>query len=200
MRLWLQELEGTPPEEPKYPEMARQAVAVLLGQVERLMELVERFKTLGEALPLVLSRVEILPVAREVASALAPLAARKGALLDLPSEGTWAVKADEASLYQLLFNLVRNALESEIPEGGRVSLVVSGRGADVEIEVSDEGGGLPPGVAATPFTPYLTTKEGGSGLGLLICREMASRMGGRLELENREGKGVTARVFLPSAT
>jgi signal transduction histidine kinase len=196
MRLWLQELEGTPPTDPKYSEMARQAVAVLLGQVDRLMELVQRFKTLGEALPLALAPVTVLPVIGEVASALAPLAARKGVLLAMPKEGDWVAKADEASLYQLLFNLVRNALESEIPAGGRVSLYVDKSGSDIEIAVSDEGGGLPAEVAAAPFTPYLTTKEGGSGLGLLICQELASRMGGRLELENREGKGVTTRVFL----
>ena len=199
MRLWLQELEGMPPNDPKYSEMARQAVAVLLGQVDRLMELVQRFKALGEALPLVLGPVRVRPVVGEVAGALAPLAARKGALLDTPKAGDWVTRADEASLYQLLFNLVRNALESKIPEGGRVSLRVIERGADLEITIVDEGGGLPPEVAAAPFTPYLTTKEGGSGLGLLICQELASRMGGRLELENREGKGVTARVFLPRA-
>ena len=197
MRLWLQELEGTAPNDPRYSEMARQAVAVLLGQVDRLMELVERFKTLGEALPLVLGPVRIMPVVREVAGALAPLAARKGILLDMPKEGDWIARADEASLYQLLFNLVRNALESEIPEGGRVCLCLDDRGPDLDISVVDEGGGLPPEVAAVPFTPYLTTKEGGSGLGLLICRELAARMGGRLEIENREGKGVTARLVLP---
>jgi signal transduction histidine kinase len=197
MRLWLQELEGTPPADPGYPEMARQAVSVLLGQVNRLMELVERFKTLGEALPLKLSPVRVRPVIGEVAGALTPLAARRGALLEFPGEGDWIVHAEEVSLYHLLFNLVRNALESEVPVGGRVSLLVEERGAEVAISVSDEGGGLPPEVAAAPFTPYLTTKEGGTGLGLLICREMASRMGGRLEVENHQGAGVTARVFLP---
>jgi signal transduction histidine kinase len=199
MRLWLQELQGAGAQEARFPEMVGEAVSVLLGQVERLMGLVDRLKALGEQAPPVLTAVGVRPVAVEVLRALAPLAAKRGLALTEPSEGQWTALAEEGGLYQLLFNLVRNALEAPAAGGGRVSLAVEESGGEVLITVEDRGGGLPPEVASAPFTPYLTTKEGGTGLGLLICRELASRMGGRLEIENREGLGVTARVALPKA-
>jgi signal transduction histidine kinase len=66
----------------------------------------------------------------------------------------------------------------------------------VLLEISDDGGGLPDEVAAAPCTPYLTTKEGGTGLGLLVCKELVSRMDGEFELVNRPGVGLTVRVAL----
>lgn len=199
MRLWLQELESTPHSDPRYGELAAQAVSVLLGQVDRLVDLLERFRTLGEAPPLSLASVEVGRVARETARALAPLAAQRGVEVSVPQEGEWFVRADAGMLHQLLFNLLRNALESEVRPGSPVRVTVAESEGGVLVEVADEGGGLPPEVAAAPFTPYLTTKTGGTGLGLLICQELAERMGGRLELANREGQGVTARVRLARA-
>jgi two-component system C4-dicarboxylate transport sensor histidine kinase DctB len=66
--------------------------------------------------------------------------------------------------------------------------------------VADGAGGLPPEVAAAPFTPYLTTKAGGTGLGLVLCRDLALRLGGRLELHNEPGRGLRAEVVLKAAS
>jgi len=66
--------------------------------------------------------------------------------------------------------------------------------------VEDRGGGLPAEVAAAPFSPYLTTKSTGTGLGLLVCRELLGRMGADLSIENEPGVGVSVRFSLPLAS
>jgi signal transduction histidine kinase len=66
----------------------------------------------------------------------------------------------------------------------------------LEIWVVDDGPGLPE--TTNLFVPFFTTKPGGSGIGLVLCRQIAEAHGGSLTLENRRGhKGSIARLFLP---
>ena len=199
MRLWLQELAAMDPGDPDYTKSSKEAHRILLQQVDRMTALVERFRTLGQDLPLRLQPVDVGGVTRELAEALNPFAEQGGVALnwEIPSE--IAVRGDNGALYQLLFNVVRNAVEASAEKRAPVTVRAIPKGSAVRFEVEDEGGGLPEPVAAAPFTPYLTTKQGGTGLGLLVCRELAFRMGGELVLENRPGHGVLARFTLPAA-
>jgi signal transduction histidine kinase len=201
MRLWLQELDALSPGDPRFLSLSVEAVRVLLQQVDRLTALVDRFKALGEERPLALAPVEVPPVAQEVLAALAPLAEQAGVALDFRREegAPASALADEASLYHLLFNLVRNGIEACRPRGGRVRVLLEASGQELRLSVEDDGGGLPPEVAAAPFTPYLTTKEGGTGLGLILCRELAARIGAQFRLEDHPGQGVAAVVTLRGA-
>jgi len=199
MRLWLQELESISPDDPGYAESVGQAVAVLAGQVDRLTTLLERFRILGNEKEIRLEPVDVRALMGEVGDALEPLAAGRKVRVLLPGEGSWAVMGEETGLYQCLFNALRNSIEAA-PEGGaEVVMEVEEDGGTTEIRIIDDAGGLPPEVAADPFTPYLTTKEGGTGLGLLVSRDLAGKMGGDLRLENRPGEGVTVKLTLPSA-
>ena len=107
------------------------------------------------------------------------------------------IQADGDQLDQLLINLVRNAVEASF-EGGAlgVGLTWFVYGTMLEVRVLDEG----PGVSGTAnlFVPFFTTKPGGSGIGLVLSRQIAEAHGGQLVLENREGKsGCVARLLLP---
>ena len=67
------------------------------------------------------------------------------------------------------------------------------------IEVRDTGCGIPPDVMARLFTPFFTTKAGGTGLGLLSCRRIMESAGGRLDIDSVPGEGTTMRLVLPLA-
>jgi two-component system sensor kinase FixL len=69
-------------------------------------------------------------------------------------------------------------------------------GAEVEVSVSDRGGGIPPGDLERIFEPFVTTKQQGTGLGLSICRTIIAAHGGRLWAEN-SGGGATFRFTVP---
>ncbi len=112
------------------------------------------------------------------------------------------VEADADQIEQVLINLIKNAVEAAEVTGGGVrvgwstTLVLAGPRLVLWIE--DDGPGL--ANTANLFVPFFTTKPGGSGIGLVLCRQIAEAHGGSLELKNNEGgMGCTARLLLPVA-
>jgi signal transduction histidine kinase len=107
------------------------------------------------------------------------------------------LRGDADQLQQALINLVRNAVEAT-PEGAAPVQLRALRGKDgVEFEIEDNG----PGVANPDnlFVPFFTTKPGGSGIGLVLARQVAEAHGGTLTLKNRDGTpGCIARLVIPT--
>ena len=106
------------------------------------------------------------------------------------------VSADADQLEQLLINVVRNAVDAALENRGRVSISWTKRRSAVEVIVSDDG----PGLSGTTnlFVPFFTTKPGGTGIGLVLSRQIAEAHGGSLVLQNRpSGRGCEARLQLP---
>jgi len=107
------------------------------------------------------------------------------------------VQADADQLEQLLINLVRNAVDAALETKGQVELSWSVMGNQLHMVVADEGPGLPVDTGNL-FVPFYTTKPGGSGIGLALCRQIAEGHGGTLILENAPGgKGARARLTIP---
>jgi two-component system nitrogen regulation sensor histidine kinase NtrY len=108
------------------------------------------------------------------------------------------IHADGDQLDQLLINLVRNAADASLETGGGVCLSWTRQDGHVEMNVIDEGPGL--ATTANLFVPFYTTKPSGTGIGLVLCRQIAEAHGGVLSLENRtDGRGCVARLRLPVA-
>ena len=106
------------------------------------------------------------------------------------------VRADGDQLDQLLINLVRNAVDASLETHGAVTVGWARRNGTLSVMVEDEGPGL-----ANPtniFVPFFTTKPQGSGIGLVLSRQIAEAHGGSLSLDNRRsGRGCIATVRLP---
>jgi two-component system nitrogen regulation sensor histidine kinase NtrY len=120
---------------------------------------------------------------------------RRLAVQVLPGEDIM-IEADPDQIEQLMINLLHNAIDAAIETSGgvRISWRLD-RGA-VEVVVQDDGPGIPN--PANLFVPFFTTKPGGSGIGLVLCRQIAEAHGGTLTLENREGThGSEAHLRLP---
>jgi two-component system, NtrC family, nitrogen regulation sensor histidine kinase NtrY len=104
--------------------------------------------------------------------------------------------ADGDQLDQLLINLLRNAVDAALETSGGVAVGWERNNAHLEIWVRDDG----PGLANTTnlFVPFFTTKPGGSGIGLVLSRQIAEAHGGTLTLRNRRDRtGCEARLQLP---
>ena len=107
------------------------------------------------------------------------------------------IKGDKDQLEQLLINLIRNAVDASLETGGTVALGWKKLPGQLEVWVADEGPGL--SETSNLFVPFFTTKLGGSGIGLVLSRQIAEAHAGQLTLEDRkEAKGCVAHLRLPA--
>jgi signal transduction histidine kinase len=105
---------------------------------------------------------------------------------------------DEDQLEQALINLLKNAVEAQGEDTRPILLTAESRGDTLAIAVRDSG----PGIANPDnlFVPFFTTKQGGSGVGLALSRQIAEGHGGTLNLENRrDTRGAVATLEIPGA-
>lgn len=106
------------------------------------------------------------------------------------------ISADADQLEQLLINLIRNATDAALETSGGVQVGWSRQGGQLDVWIVDDGPGIPN--TANLFVPFFTTKQGGSGIGLVLSRQIAEAHGGELTLKNRsDARGCEARLRLP---
>ncbi|WP_224981719.1 sensor histidine kinase [Geomonas agri] len=145
--------------------------------------------------------VEIRPLLEKVVELLANQGVLKHLDVSVEVEaGLATVHADPHQLEQLLINLIVNARDA-MPRGGELQLKGSRSGAEVVIEVVDNGEGMPPELLSRVFDPFFTTKEPGkgTGLGLAIAARIAESCGGRLDVQSELGKGSRFTLTLPAS-
>jgi two-component system, NtrC family, sensor histidine kinase HydH len=171
-------------------------LALVEREVIRMQELLQRCLTHDrppeELRP---ARVELGPLVADILLRLAPEASE--ARVKLRSHGDAGVEADPRRLREALVNLVANAIQASSP-GGEVVVSVRAGAGQAEVAVRDTGRGMGAELLRLLGTPYLTTREDGSGLGVLLARAVIAQHGGALHYESEPGKGTTARATLPS--
>lgn len=164
---------------------------IIASRAESLTRFTQSYARLAR-----LPRPELAPVS--VAAAVRRVAALAHAIPVRVTPGPDAtVMADSDQLEQLLINLVQNAVDAALETRGDVEITWRIDDRAVEISVLDDG----PGLSATKnlFVPFFTTKPGGTGIGLVLSRQIAEAHNGTLTLQNRERVGCEARLRLPLA-
>jgi len=116
----------------------------------------------------------------------------------LRRRGEALVDGDPRRLKEALINLVANAVEAT-PRGGTVEIEIGCRDNAVEVAVRDSGFGIPPDVLEKIGTPFFTTREHGTGLGVALARAAFVQHGGALQYTSAVGRGTTALGILPLA-
>ena len=103
---------------------------------------------------------------------------------------------DAAQMEQVFFNILKNALEA-IRDGGAVGITIEADDRDVSVRFRDNGIGMDAEQLAHLFEPYRTSKEKGTGLGLMVSKRIVSDHGGTISAESRPNEGTTFTVILP---
>lgn len=197
LKKWLDRLEMP---ESRRKEM-RECLDIIESESRRCGEMVKNLLTFSRARPMNFEWANL----NQVVERAAKLVAHKLELgnvqvqlelaSDLPS-----VQCDPAQIEQVLLALIMNAHDA-MPRGGNLWLLTRSlpQSQQIEIQVRDDGVGIPPEMLPKLFEPFFTTKESskGVGLGLAIARTIVERHRGQIEVESELGKGTTFYIFLP---
>lgn len=180
------------PRPPDWEEDARRALTMVSTRAEALARFMAAYSRLARLPPPVVQETEVDPLVHRVAALepRVPVEVEPGPPLVVP--------ADPDQLEQALINLVQNGAEAALQTGGRVRLGWRDVEGGVELWVEDGGPGL-----SNPenlFVPFYTTKPKGTGIGLVLSRQIAEAHGGTVTLEERpDAPGVIARLRLTGA-
>jgi signal transduction histidine kinase len=144
---------------------------------------------------------QIEQVVAEVAHLLENVARKRRVSLTLvPSHSATRVMLPEGEVKQILYNLVRNAIQAS-PPNQEVTLRCTHSADEVAIEVKDRGPGIPHDVLPRIFDPFFSTKQGesesGMGLGLSVSRSLIDAMGGRIEVASEANRGSAFTAVFP---
>jgi two-component system NtrC family sensor kinase len=190
-------LEGNGAADPTVRKFTR----IIKDEVTDLNRFLVGFLEFARPAPLRLETADLPAIADEVVALLEPLLDERRIRVgremaaDLP-----AVQADAHQIKQVLMNLCLNAIQA-MPEGGE--MVLTGRSSESEdrpgvvLSVRDTGGGVAESVLQQVFEPFITTKAGGSGLGLAVSRSIIERHAGRIWVESAPDRGSTFSIWLP---
>lgn len=110
-------------------------------------------------------------------------------------------KMSHTELMQVLINIVANAAQAVAARGvpnGTVQISARTSSQMVELEVKDSGIGMDPDVLSKVGTPFFTTREEGTGLGIAQCQRLIGNVGGRFRIESKRGEGTTVTISLPT--
>lgn len=187
------------------PDTVREFVGDIGEEAERLQRITEKLLTLTRldaGTPVEAEAVPVEEVAQRVTHMLRPLARAVEVDLRVKLEEGLTVRATRDDLYQILFNLMENAVKYNLP-GGEITLAGKGEEAWAVLTVEDTGVGIPEEDIDRIFDRFYRVDKarsraaGGTGLGLSIVRDTARRHGGDVTVHRREGKGTCFTVRLP---
>jgi signal transduction histidine kinase len=182
-------------------------LGVIVEEVNRLNGVVTQFLDYARPLKQSFGTVDINEVVtRTIKLIQNEIPGRLSLAMEL-GESLPAVEGDPEQLKQVLINLVQNAIQALGTAPGTIRIRTRGpeRFADlraggdfVEIDVTDDGPGIPPEQQPNIFVPFFTTKQKGTGLGLAICQRIVKNHGGTVSVQSRVGEGSTFVVRLPA--
>ncbi|MCA9566047.1 MAG: hypothetical protein KC561_21265, partial [Myxococcales bacterium] len=178
---------------------------IVIREVDRLNELVEDFLAFARPRELRFSKVDLRELVEETVSLATRDENTEGVRLACSiTRDAETLVADEDAVRQIMWNLVRNAVEANGGKGAvtiHAASLFAGINPEpfIEISVADEGEGLSEAVQEKLFQPFFTTKENGSGLGLATVHRLIEAHSGMIWAENNAEGGAIFRVMLPSA-
>ncbi|MGZ4820175.1 MAG: sensor histidine kinase [Terriglobales bacterium] len=178
---------------------SRRHMDVISSEIQRLDRVVQTLVDFTKPVELRLSDADLRRIVEDVSVLAAPEASRQGVTVkcDLPADPL-TIKADADLVKQAVLNIALNGIQA-MPGGGALQLVARRDDHLVDVEVRDQGPGIPPEIRDKIFNLYFTTKKTGSGIGLAMSYRVMQLHNGSMEFESQPGQGTTFHLRFPAA-
>lgn len=170
---------------------------IMLDEIARIEEIIKEFLIVAKPQTLSLQQKDIHATLHNVLTLLSPEANLKNIqLVHQFDPRSPNVLCEENKLKQVLINIIKNAMEA-MPSGGKIQVETRQQNSQVLIRIKDEGCGIGPERLSKLGEPFYTTKEKGTGLGLMISHKIIEAHKGKMAIHSEIGKGTTVDIFLP---
>lgn len=182
----------------RHDDAARGPLGVIVEEVSRLEGILTKVLDRARPEPPDAQTVQMNPIIEEAVKLLEEELRDGRVRVSLSLDpGLPAIAADSDRIFEMVLNLLRNAMQA-MPMGGSLTVLTLPAGDAVELQFADTGLGIPEDIRSRIFSPFFTTKPTGSGLGLTIVEQIVREHGGTIDLHSAVGIGSTFTVKLPS--
>ncbi len=170
----------------------REQMKLMIEELDRANSIITEFLSLAKNKKVELKLTDLNAIIRNLFPLLQADAFRRGNSIELELGDIGDVFADESEIRQCILNLVGNGMDA-MPQSGKLTISTAKVGTNVAMTVRDSGTGIPSEIIEKLGTPFVTTKENGTGLGLAVCYRIAQRHNATIQFET--GSGGTAFHF-----
>ena len=171
---------------------------ILDGEIDRLDRVVKTFLDFTRPVELRLSETDLDQIVQEVFTLAEPQARQNQVRLTIEKDGPVPkLKVDRDLFKQALLNLVLNGCQA-MPSGGELKIRPRKLDRRLELEIADQGVGIPPDVQPRIFSLFFTTKPGGSGVGLAMAFRIIQLHNGSIDFSSEPNHGTIFRITLPA--
>jgi signal transduction histidine kinase len=173
----------------------KESLANIHKEINRMGAMLQEFRSLARPMKLNVAPLDLREFIAEVEKVIvaelnsAAIRLERDISTELPR-----VHVDEQKLQQVLLNIYKNAVEA-MPSGGTLTAKAYPEAGNVVIEISDTGLGIPEDIDI--FEPFTTTKDKGTGLGLMIVRQIIAAHAGSISYRSKQDEGTTFHIVLP---
>lgn len=172
--------------------------SIVLEEIERVNSIVEEFMVLSKPIAASLQKKEILPIITNVLSVLDYQLRKSKITTQLTFDDSESlVECDENKLKQVFLNFIKNAVEA-MPNGGNLLIAVKSS-EEIKVEIKDNGVGMTEEQLQKIGEPFFTTKNDGTGLGLLVSFKIIESFKGKVYIESEKNKGTSFHISFPKA-
>jgi two-component system, NtrC family, nitrogen regulation sensor histidine kinase NtrY len=183
----------------EFDEIFKESTSTLLAEISNLKTIIGRFSDFSKMPKPQLQNVSLNGLVRQVAALHGPQLKdeSKAIMLNVDLDDSLTeISLDPDLFHRVVSNLVLNAIDA-MPQGGTLTLRTRNTGDRARLEISDTGTGLTPEERERIFTPYYTTKQHGTGLGLAVVQSVVSDHHGTISVNSETGRGTTFIIDLP---
>nr|WP_165280048.1 sensor histidine kinase [Paenibacillus protaetiae] len=172
-------------------------MGLAIQELDRAAEIIDGFLDFAKPQTEDFKDLNIEDELQQITSILTPLAQRKGGQIELSAEPIF-IKGNSTKLKQALINIVKNSIEA-LPQDGKIEIFAKLFTDEAVILVKDNGVGMTESELKRIGQPYYTSKENGTGLGLMVTFQIIEAMGGGIEYTSQKGQGTLVSIRFPSA-